>query len=135
MRTILHVASLCVVALLPACTSLMLWLGTGNGERNWIVVDGVTRDGATLTFSEVRIDGDGWLVVHPWGKGDVVVGATYVESGTSEDVEITIDPAPAPGDEIFVMLHRDANENGEFDFVFLGEATRKTAPESVPWGA
>ena len=29
----------------------------GNGSANWIVVEGASRDRATLTFREVRIDG------------------------------------------------------------------------------
>ena len=52
---------------------------TGNGEANWIVTEGATREGATFSFREVRIDGNGWLVMHPFkdGKpvGDVYVGA------------------------------------------------------------
>ena len=37
----------------------------GNGDKNWIVVEGVTREEGTLTFTEVNIDGNGWLVIHP----------------------------------------------------------------------
>ena len=98
---------------------------TGNGEANWIVTDGATRDGATFSFREVRIDGNGWLVMHPFkdGKpvGDVYVGATYLEDGESRDVAITVDSVPEPGDMFIVMLHRDVNENRVFDFVFVDE--------------
>ena len=97
----------------------------GNGEANWIVVDGMTREGATFRFSEVVIDGNGWLVMHPFedGKpnGKVYVGATYLGSGSSKDVSITVEPAPEKGDMFIVMLHRDVNENQEFDFVFVDE--------------
>ena len=97
----------------------------GNGEANWIIVEGASRDQATLTFREVHIDGNGWLVMHPFkdGKpvGEIYVGATYIESGDNRDVEITVDPAPATGDMFIVMLHRDVNENREFDFVFVDE--------------
>lgn len=116
----------------------------GNGEKNWIMVDGLTRsadttyteqritsgssavrrgDGTTLTFSEVHIDGDGWLVLHPFmdGKpnGDWVAGYTYVEEGTNKDVAITLNPAPKPGTMFLVMLHSDSNQDGVFDFVFV----------------
>ncbi len=98
---------------------------TGNGKANWIVLEGVTRDGATFSFREVRIDGDGWLVMHPFkdGKpvGDVYVGATYVEDGESRDVAITVDSVPEPGEMFIVMLHRDVNEDKVFDFVFVDE--------------
>jgi hypothetical protein len=97
----------------------------GNGEANWIVVEGATRDGATFRFREVVIDGNGWLVMHPFenGKpnGKVYVGATYLGGGKSMDVAITVEPPPAKGDRFIVMLHRDVNENQEFDFVFVDE--------------
>ena len=116
----------------------------GNGEKNWIMVDGLTRsadstytekritsggsavrrgDGATLTFKEVHIEGDGWLVLHPFidGKpnGDWVAGYSFVESGTNWDVAITLNPAPKPGTMFLVMLHSDSNSDGVFDFVFV----------------
>ena len=119
----------------------------GNGEANWIKVDDVKRagpdatyieqritaersavrrgDGTTLTFSEVQIDGDGWLVIHPFieGKpnGDYVAGYTFVESGTNKDVSVTINPAPESGTMYLVMLHSDSNSDGVFDFVFVAD--------------
>jgi hypothetical protein len=97
----------------------------GNGEANWIIVEGAKRKRATFTFREVHIDGNGWLVLHPFkdGKpvGEIYVGATYVESGDNRDVEITVDSEPTTGDMFIVMLHRDVNENREFDFVFVDE--------------
>ena len=103
----------------PAAPEMTL----GNGDANWIVVEGASREHATLTFPEVRIDGNGWLVMHPFkdGKpvGDIYVGHSYIEDGDNQNVEITVDPEPAPGDMFIVMLHRDVNENQEFDFVFV----------------
>ena len=100
-------------------------ISLGNGTTNWIVTDGVTRNGATFTFAEVQIDGNGWLVMHPFkdGKpvGEVYVGSTYIEDGTSSNVEITVDESPAPGTMFIVMLHRDVNENQAFDFVFVDD--------------
>ena len=97
----------------------------GNGEANWIHTDGATRDGATFVFPEVHIDGNGWLVMHPFenGKpnGNVVAGYSKISAGTSSDVSISVDPAPAKGDLFVVMLHSDANKNGEFDLVFINE--------------
>ena len=97
----------------------------GNGERNWIIVDGATRDGQTFEFAEVHIDGNGWLVMHPFenGKpnGDVVSGSTYVANGTNTDVNISVTEEVAAGDMFIVMLHRDVDEDREFDFVFVGD--------------
>ena len=92
----------------------------GNAELNWIVTDG-----SKFTFPEVRINGNGWLVMHPFagGKpnGDIYVCATYVSDGTSQDVGITVDDNPMASDMYIVMLHRDVNEDQIFDFVFVGE--------------
>ncbi len=109
----------------PSAPAEAATLTTGNGEANWIVTEGATRDGATFSFREVRIDGNGWLVIHPFknGKpvGDVYVGATYLEDGENRDVAITVDSVPEPGEMFIVMLHRDVNENQVFDFVFVDE--------------
>ena len=97
----------------------------GNGEANWIITEGATRDGSTFTFQEVHIAGNGWLVMHPFkdGKpdGKTVSGYSYVGAGASSGVEITVDNAPASGDHYIVMLHSDVNENSAFDFVFVNE--------------
>jgi hypothetical protein len=100
-------------------------LTMGNGDLNWIVTAGATRDGATFTFREVRIKGSGWLVMHGFKDGEPVsdsyVGATYLEDGATRNATITVDAAPKPGDMYIVMLHHDVNENREFDFVFVDE--------------
>ncbi len=97
----------------------------GNGAENWIVTEGVTRKGATFSFREVQIDGNGWLVMHPFKDGRpvgaVYVGATYIEDGANHDVEVTVEEEPAPGTMFLVMLHLDVNQNQEFDFVFVDE--------------
>lgn len=97
----------------------------GNGENSWIITDGATRDGKVLTFKEVNIDRNGWLVMHPFegGKpnGDKYVAATYVEAGSNKDVEITVHKGAETGEMFIVMLHHDLNENGIFDFVFVDD--------------
>lgn len=107
----------------PAASAPKITLG--NGTANWIVTEGATRKGATFTFREVHIDGDGWLVMHPFKDGrpvgEVYVGSTYVKDGTNRNVEITVDEEPAPGTMFLVMLHFDVNGNQEFDFVFVDE--------------
>ena len=97
----------------------------GNGEANWIQTDGATRAGNVLTFKEVHIDGSGWLVMHPFENGapngDKYVAATYLESGTNKDVDIEVYKGAETGEMFIVMLHRDSNENGIFDFVFVDD--------------
>jgi hypothetical protein len=113
-----------ILVAITACSSLArMLIKLDNGEANWIIVEGASRDAATFSFPEVHIDGNGWLVMHPFedGKpnGKIYVGATYVQDGDNRDVEITVDPEPSMGDKFIVMLHRDVNENREFDFVFV----------------
>lgn len=97
----------------------------GNGERNWIVVDGMQRNGSTLTFSEVNIDGNGWLVMHPFedGKanGDKYVAASYLEDGKNTNADIEVYKGMETGENFIVMLHRDVNENQVLDFVFVSD--------------
>ena len=97
----------------------------GNGELNWISVDSVTRDESTLTFSEVNINGNGWLVMHPFEdgspNGDKYVAATYLKDGKNSNVEILVHKGISTGEMFIVMLHRDVNENEIFDFVFIDD--------------
>lgn len=97
----------------------------GNGDKNWIIVEGLKRKESTLTFSEVNIDGNGWLVMHPFedGKpnGDKYVAATYLESGKNMDVDIKVHKGIETGEMFIVMLHRDVNENKVLDFVFVSD--------------
>lgn len=97
----------------------------GNGEESSITVEGATRDGNVLTFKEVKINRNGWLVMHPFeeGKpnGDKYVAATYVEAGVNKDVDIEVYKGAETGEMFIVMLHHDLNENGIFDFVFVDD--------------
>jgi hypothetical protein len=92
----------------------------GNGIANYIELEGVKRDGATFTFRRVRIDRQGWLVMHPFEDGapvpTVYVGAAPLSAGDHENVEITIDETTESGVMFVVMLHYDMNEDGVFDF-------------------
>jgi len=97
----------------------------GNGAKNWIDVAGVSRDESVLTFPEVQINGNGWLVVHPFedGKpnGDKYVAKTYLKDGKNENVSIDVLKGLTQGEMFIVMLHRDLNENKELDFIFIDD--------------
>jgi len=97
----------------------------GNGSKNWITTDDVTRVDGTLTFSEVNIAGNGWLVIHPFEdgapNGDKLVASTYVEDGKNSNVEIKVHKGLESGEMFIVMLHHDTNENKVLDFVFIDE--------------
>lgn len=92
----------------------------GNGENNAITLEEATRSGATFTFPVVRIDRNGFLVMHPFRDGAPVpteyVGAVPVPEGTSHNVRITVEGAPETGEMFIVMLHYDVNDDRIFDF-------------------
>ena len=100
-------------------------ISIGNGAKNWITTEGVQREDGTLTFSEVQIDGNGWLVIHPFENGapngDKYVASTYLRDGTNSDVSIEVHKGLQTGEMFIVMLHRDVNENQILDFVFVDE--------------
>jgi len=100
-------------------------INMGNGAANWISVEDVTRSGGTLTFREVQIEGDGWLVIHPFEdgapNGDKYVASTFLHSGSNEDVEIVVHKGLARGEMFIVMLHSDSNANQILDFVFVDD--------------
>lgn len=97
----------------------------GNGTKNWINVEGVTRDQGTLTFLEVQIEGNGWLVIHPFEEGapngDKYVASTYLQDGKNLNVSIDVLKGLESGEMFIVMLHWDTNENKVLDFIFVDE--------------
>lgn len=97
----------------------------GNGANNWIFLGDVKRAGSILTFSNITIEGDGWLVIHPFedGKpnGDKYVGATFLNNGNNQNVEIKVHKGLESGEMVIVMLHSDSNSNKIFDFVFVDD--------------
>lgn len=107
----------------------------GNGEKNSIVVDGMTRQGRTFTFREVTLAEPGWLVLHPFEggapQGEIYVGAKYLPAGTHESVTLDVQtaPEPAPGTRFIVMLHGDVDRDETFDFFFVDE--RNVADKAV----
>ena len=119
-RSIMTVLVLCL-----GYTSVQAQISMGNGEKNWITVEDVTRDQSTLTFSEVQIDGNGWLVIHPFEdgapNGDKYVALTYLEDGQNLKVSIHVQKGLVSGEMFIVMLHRDVNENKVLDFVFVDQ--------------
>ena len=100
-------------------------ISIGNGAKNWITVEGVSRIEGTLTFSEVQIDGNGWLVIHPFEggapNGDKYVASTFLEDGKNTNVDIKVHKGLTKGEMFIVMLHRDTNENEVLDFIFVDE--------------
>ena len=117
----------------------------GDGERNAIQVEGLTRDDGVRQFAEIRLDGaeastfradsvtltfpsvmnenPSFLVLHPVvdgaPNGDMVSGFTYLPAGTHENVKLHMDHPADSGRKFLVMLHHDVDDDRTLDFVFV----------------
>lgn len=85
-----------------------------------IEIEGVWTKGAAVSVPSVLIDKPGFVVLHAVQNGEVIVpasiGHTYVQAGTTENVEITTDYPLAEGEDFIAMLHYDTNEDGVYSF-------------------
>ena len=150
---------ICAASIVSACTTAQAevqdaaaekasaapQITVGNGERNSIQMQGMTRaegvtqfsesrinngvtskfrgDSVALTFPEVVIEDTGFLVLHPVmdgrPNGDVVSGFAYLNAGTNRDVTIHMNTPADPGRKFMVMLHSDVDKDRVLDFVFV----------------
>lgn len=124
MKSLIRLVVICVAAV-GGQALVHGQISMGNGQNNWIIVDDVKRDGGTLTFSEIQIEGDGFLIIHPFENGapngDRVVASTALSAGKNENVEITVHRGLDAGEMFIVMLHSDSNDNGVLDFIFIDD--------------
>ncbi len=124
MRLVFKVVLLCL-ATFGGHAFVHAQLSMGNGLSNWINVEDVKREGGKLTFSEVQIEGNGFLIIHPFENGapngDRVVASTFLNSGKNENVEIAVHQGLEAGEMFIVMLHSDSNSNGALDFIFIDD--------------
>jgi uncharacterized protein (DUF2141 family) len=103
-----------------------------------VTVDGVAAKDGSITFPSVKIDKDGFIVVHAVENGVPVlpgsVGHAMVKAGTTENVTVPIEGV-APGTDYMVMLHYDTDGDGRYGF---GESstsvdTPAVTPKNEPW--
>ncbi len=85
-----------------------------------ITLKGATFKGDTVTFPQVMMDKDGWLVIHAMKDGAPVLpsslGSTFVPAGPSMNVAVDINEKVMKGTDYLVMLHYETNGNGTYDF-------------------
>ncbi|NWF69596.1 MAG: hypothetical protein HXY40_10970 [Chloroflexi bacterium] len=72
----------------------------------------------TLTFSEVVMDGPGFLVIHDDNNGapGPVLGVVRLQSGVSFNVVVTLDMGTPSTTTVFPMLHYDTDANNLYEF-------------------
>jgi uncharacterized protein (DUF2141 family) len=103
-----------------------------------VTLEGVTAADGAVTFPSVRIDKDGFVVVHAAMDGKPVlpgaIGHAKVSAGTTEGVTVPVEGLES-GATYVVMLHYDTDGDGTYDF---GEGatdvdTPAVTPAGEPW--
>jgi len=98
------------------------------------VSPGMMTESASVTFEDQSTSGDsvtvasatlpegGFVTIHDDTVGDDAIGSVvgtsdYLESGTSSDVEVSLDESIESAGTFFAMPHLDTNGNEAYDFV------------------
>lgn len=85
-----------------------------------IDIEGLWNRGAAVIVSSVLIDKPGFIVIHEVVDGNVIVpasiGHTYLQAGTTINVDITADYGLVEGEDFILMLHYDTNGDGVYSF-------------------
>jgi len=91
-------------------------------EPTLTVSDETLGEDGRLLIDSVTVLEPAWVVIHAERNGQVgeVLGYTAVSAGTTENVEVTIDPLAAT-DQLAAILHLDAGTVGDFEFPGVDE--------------
>ncbi len=108
------------IRILLAATAALAFATPAAADHLNIQSDGVAIDGAQVTFPSVKIDKDGFLVLHAVQGGRVIVpasiGHAMVPAGTRMDVTVAADYPLAAGEDYVAMLHYDTDGDGAYEF-------------------
>ena len=80
------------------------------------VYDQLLHEGK-ISLERIISDGPGWVAayVDDGGQPGLIIGFTLLEDGINEHVEIEL-PETAATSRLFLILHEDSGNKGEFDF-------------------
>lgn len=94
--------------------------GTVRYEWNTATVSMVDQEtgGETVTVDEVTLSENGFVVVqNEQGRSaDEIRGATYLEAGEHENVEVELDPAVSSDTELHAQVYLDTNGDHRFEY-------------------
>ncbi|WP_343124879.1 hypothetical protein [Natrinema sp. CBA1119] len=94
-----------------------------DSQPAYVTFDDQTTDGETVVVENVTIASPGFVTIHDSSLlvGEVfesVIGTSeYLEAGTHEQVEVTLDEPLEEDETLIAMPHRDTNDNQTYDFV------------------
>ncbi|MBL0933223.1 hypothetical protein [Aliihoeflea sp. 2WW] len=104
-----------------------------------IDVEGATIEGNSVVFPSVKIDKDGYVVIHAVENGEPVIpasiGHTAVSAGDSENVSVEIEGGAMEGTDYVAMIHYETNDNGTYDFAegMTDVDTPGMRPDNTPY--
>lgn len=83
-------------------------------------------DGDTVEIRDATIDRAGWVVIHPRAAGggpdaSTVLGATQIDSGENDNVDVQLDSELTENQSLYAMLHYDDPADGDFTFLSSGD--------------
>lgn len=106
-------------ALAAAAASLAMG-GLAYADHLNIDVEGATIEDGAVVFPSVKIDKDGYVVIHAVENGEPVIpasiGHTAVSAGESENVAVEVEGGAMEGTDYVAMIHYETNDNGTYDF-------------------
>ena len=106
-------------ALATAAASVVLG-GIAYADHLNIDVDGATIEDGSIVFPSVKIDQDGYVVIHAVENGEPVlpasIGNVAVPAGDSENVTVEVEGGAMEGTDYVAMIHYETNDNDTYDF-------------------
>lgn len=94
--------------------------GIAHADHLNIDVDGAKIENGAIVFPSVRIDKDGYVVIHAVENGEAVIpasiGHTAVHTGTTENVSVEVEGGAMEGTDYVAMIHYETNDNDTYDF-------------------
>lgn len=102
--------------------------------------------GNTITAANLTVNADAWVVVHASNEAndgpqvpEIISTPVQVPAGSNDDVEIELTQAVAAGDVIYIMLHTENGDIGEYEFDgsngFDGPITFEAIAVQAPTGS
>lgn len=103
-----------------AATAAIAVTGAAKADHLNIDTEGAMIEDGALVFPSVKIDKDGYVVIHAVEDGSPVIpasiGHTAVSAGTSENVSVEVEGGAMEGTDYVAMIHYETNDNGSYDF-------------------
>ena len=103
----------------------------GIDQRNVRLVVEDQMTAGQIIIKEVATARDGWVSIHKSQENGGIllpdsIGEARVDSGDSEDIIVDLWEAPYVDEKLWVLLHIDNGERGQYEFPEKDQAVRKS---------